>query len=391
MNAHLYHGNYNKYDVETVDGLSFEEKLGQVCLTKLGVKTPLGYIYDGSPIITITKSDGVELAQPFDINIDDAFAQQCIPAPEWDKIDVKHSSDTSVHKYIYTKSDAIAESVLYAYPTFDERTVMCISTMTGCPMGCTFCGTGKFFGRSLTADEMIEQIEYMARSNNINMNEVKKLQLMFMSMGEPILNANMSVVYDYLRSEYPDAQLLVSTSGPKSTTGWEMFMNDATFNPNIGLQFSVHESTDQARDKLIPMKGKLTLEQISQKGLEFFLATKGRKPFFNYCVHEGNSTKEDAMRLRMLFDPKIWECTLSVICEADDTIKDANEAQLPLINDFSSELVQLGFNTRIFNPAGTDDIGGGCGQLWQVQKFAHENPNIMKQSPGNKIHCRVTE
>lgn len=392
MNKHLFHGNYNKYDVETVDNLTPGEMIGQISLSKLGFETPLSYTYEGDdPHITITKSAGSELPEPVVINIQDEFARQCIPAPEWDEIDVKHSSDTAVHKYIFTKEDAIAESVLYAYPTFEERTVMCISTMTGCPMGCSFCGTGKFFGRSLNADEMIEQIEFMARNNNINMNEVNKLQLMFMSMGEPILNPVMTDVYHYLRGEYPEAQLLVSTAGPKTKEGWEMFMCDAQFNPNLGLQFSVHESTDEARNKLIPMKAKLSLEEISQKGLEFFLATKGRKPFFNYCVHEKNSTKEDAMRLRLLFDPKIWECTLSVICEADDTIANANEQNLDMINEFSSELVQLGFNTRIFNPAGQDDIGGGCGQLWQVQKFAQENPNIMQQSPGDKIRCRSVE
>ena len=28
--------------------------------------------------------------------------------------------------------------------------------------------------------------------------------------------------------------------------------------------------------------------------------------------------------------------------------------------------------TRIFNPDGQDDIGGGCGQLWYVQKWMKE-------------------
>lgn len=308
---------------------------------------------------------------------------------QWPDVDIKHSSDTSVHKFIYTKDDAIAESVLYAYPTFEERTVMCVSTMTGCPMGCTFCGTGKFFGRNLTSYEIIEQIERMRVEYDIDFSKVQRLQLMFMSMGEPILNPAMSEVYRFLTEEYPNAQLLVSTSGPKTAEGWKSFMNDAHFYSGIGLQFSVHESTDAARDKLIPMKAKLTLEEISLKGLEFFLAT-GRKPFFNYCVHPLNDTDEDIMRLRMLFDPRVWECTLSVICESDSNMAAAVSTQLDMITDFSERMIKQGFNTRVFNPAGQDDVGAGCGQLWQVQKFAKENPHIMMQSAGNKILCRIT-
>lgn len=307
----------------------------------------------------------------------------------WVNVDVKNSTDTSVKKYIFTKEDAVAEAVLYAYPTYEERTVMCVSTMTGCPMGCSFCGTGKFFGRNLTAEEILDQVETMRIQNNIDFSQCQKLQIMFMSMGEPLLNMEaMEQVLEELHDKYPNAQLLVSTSGPDTKDGWNAFMASAFFVPTLGLQFSVHESTDEARNKLIPMKKKLNLEQISQMGLEFYANTR-RKPFFNYCVHAGNCSDEDVMRLRMLFDPRVWECTLSVICEADETNAQAHDKHLDLIQDFSSRMVQQGFNTRIFDPAGQDDAGGGCGQLWAVQKFAMDNPHIMHQSPGDKIRCRV--
>lgn len=308
----------------------------------------------------------------------------------WDKVDEKRSTDTSVKKYIFTKEDAIAESVLYAYPTYEERTVMCVSTMTGCPMGCSFCGTGKFFGRCLTADEIVAQIEHMRKVNNIDFHNCKKLQLMFMSMGEPLLNMpEMKTALGMLHYAYPKAQLLISTSGPK-TEDWNTFMQVAQMYPGVGLQFSVHESTDEARNKLIPMKKKLSLEEISIMGLEFYRLT-GRKPFFNYCVHEGNISMGDSLRLRMLFDPRVWECTLSVICEKDELLAAAAEKHLDMIQGFEARLVGMGFNTRVFDPAGADDIGGGCGQLHSVQKFAKENPHILHQSAGDKIRCRTVE
>jgi len=67
------------------------------------------------------------------------------------------SSDSSVSKFVFTKKDAVAEAVLYKYPDFHTRTVICCSTQSGCPIGCRFCGTGDNFVRSLTAAEIVDQ------------------------------------------------------------------------------------------------------------------------------------------------------------------------------------------------------------------------------------------
>ncbi len=307
---------------------------------------------------------------------------------QWNNIKELQSTDTDVKKYIFTKDDAIAEAILYKYGKYSKRTVMCISTQTGCQMGCTFCGTGKFFGRDLTQQEILSQVQYMVGQNNIDTDNIENFQIMVMSMGEPVNNAfNLQAAFSKMYKDYPEARLLISTSAPKTSTGWEEVMRMSEDIPTVGLQFSVHESTDEARDKLIPMKAKLNLEQIAYKGLEFYQRT-GRKPFFNFCVGSHNGTQEDAQRLRMLFDPRVWEATLSVICAADQSMSDAVNNNVKEVTEFSESLVRLGFNTRVFDPAGQDDIGGGCGQLWAVQDFANKNPNVMKQSAGNKIHCK---
>ena len=283
------------------------------------------------------------------------------------------SSDTNVSKFVFEGRGVAVEAVLYRYGSYRERTVICCSTQCGCPVGCSFCGTGKFFVRSLTAHEIVEQIDTVLKYIDCDTMEIKKFQLMYMSMGEPFLN--MDAVIDaicktYLK--YPNAQQLVSTSAPTNMIlGFDKFMSWSRSIDKIGLQFSVHESNDEDRSKLI-RSNTCKLSTIAHLGEEWASKVR-RKPFFNYCVHQGNCSEGNVNELKALFDPSVWECTLSVICEKDRSMKSAIESQLGMINDFSRMMNEAGYSTRVFNPAGQDDIGGGCGQLWYFQKWLKDN------------------
>lgn len=106
------------------------------------------------------------------------------------KYKVFESSEGNVFKYIFEPEDAVVEAVLYRYNDFYERTVICCSTMSGCPVGCKFCGTGKNFIRNLSDDEIVEQIDLILKDKNIEDVDKngRRFQIMFMSMGEPLLN-----------------------------------------------------------------------------------------------------------------------------------------------------------------------------------------------------------
>ena len=298
---------------------------------------------------------------------------------------VFESSDTNVKKFVFEWEaknikrreipSAVAEAVLYSYGSYAVRTVICCSVQSGCPVGCAFCGTGRFFARNLYAHEIVEQVDSVLSTIDCQTSDIKKFQIMFMSMGEPFLNyLHLKLAIEMLHEKYPNAQLLVSTSAP---AGIEEYISDfislSKKIDKVGLQFSVHESTDENRHKLIPTKT-CTLRQISTIG-NLWAAMVGRKPFYNYCVHEGNNTVEDAERLCELFDPRVWETTLSVICEKDESVKNSIDRQLSIIGDFSKELLNRGVSLRVFNPAGQDDIGGGCGQLWYFQEWLKTHKN----------------
>jgi 23S rRNA (adenine2503-C2)-methyltransferase len=295
-----------------------------------------------------------------------------------------NSTDKNVSKFVFTGKDAVAESVLYKYPTYEERTVICCSTQSGCPVGCRFCGAGDHFIRSLTAEEIVSQPVYLLEQTGIPASQIKKLQIMFMSMGEPMLNFNnLAPALRKLYALYPNARLLISTSAPRNFPAFMALNQLSKEIPTIGLQFSVHESTDEARKKLIP-SATMTLEEIAVNGHAWWAST-GRRPFFNYCVHANNNTQEDVNRLRSMFNPRLWEATISVICERDEHIAAANERQKELAVDFTQKMLSVGFSVRMFNPGGQDDVGGGCGQLFHVQRWMNTNPDKITKSRGNGL------
>lgn len=301
----------------------------------------------------------------------------------WNEVKRINSSENSVCKFVYTKDNAVAESVLYAYPDYSTRTVICCSTQSGCPVGCRFCGAGDAFVRSLTVDEIIEQVDYSIEQTGVNPPTMGRLQVMFMSMGEPLLNyKNLEGAIRILYSKYPNAALLISTIGP--LIDYMPLVNLSMEIPTIGLQFSIHKSTDEERNKLIPFAKKLKLTEIAMMG-EHWKNCTGRKPFFNYCAADDNTSEQNIEQLNALFNPNVWECTISVICERNDGLPAKNAHQVNLARDFSNKMVEAGYSVRVFDPAGQDDIGGGCGQLWFVQKWMQEHPELARPSVGNGL------
>lgn len=274
-----------------------------------------------------------------------------------------------VAKLVFEFPNAVAEAVLYKYPTYQERTVLCISLQSGCVVGCTFCGTGKKFLRNLTKDEIIYQVTSAFEWAGLidPFNEVKKLQIMFMSMGEPFHNYdNLENSIIELNNKYPNADLLVSTISPNQPKEMIRFIELSKQIDKIGLQFSIHESSDKKRNILIPYKNKMSLTEIRDYGVQWWNET-GRKPYCNYCVNGKNNTIEDFYKIRLIFPPNVFCFTFSVICSKEcggNSFRNKDKIQ-----KFERLFMNVGYDTRKFDPAGQDDIGGGCGQLWYVQEY----------------------
>ena len=281
----------------------------------------------------------------------------------------------NVTKYVFTTADMVAEAVLYRYE--NKRTVICCSVQSGCPVGCIFCGTGKKFIRNLTAFEITEQIRLVLGDANLGdtNSATERFQIMFMSMGEPMLNwPNVDTALFQLHRKYPNAELLLSTIGVNDRVTFRDICETSRYIPKLGLQFSLHSGWEEERNHLIPFGNKMTIRDIRDAGIAWNKVTN-RPVFLNYCVTtDGTSNLDSAEvgRLMDIFSPEVFYFTFSAVClPTEGKFKSSYSRSLEekRLSRAMETFLSQGYNVRTFNPAGQDDIGGGCGQLWFVQEW----------------------
>src|SRR5206468_12858662 len=67
------------------------------------------------------------------------------------------------------------------------RTTICVSSQVGCPIGCTFCATGRSgFDRNLSEAEIVDQ--FLMASRDLAEAQRALTNVVFMGMGEPLNN-----------------------------------------------------------------------------------------------------------------------------------------------------------------------------------------------------------
>ncbi len=106
---------------------------------------------------------------------------------------VKQVSKDGSRKYLLQFSDGVSVETV-GMPNRNKLAV-CISSQAGCAMGCAFCATGLAglsLSRSLTAQEMVDQVLHVSRDFGERVTSV-----VFMGQGEPF--ANFDAVVEALR------------------------------------------------------------------------------------------------------------------------------------------------------------------------------------------------
>ena len=139
-----------------------------------------------------------------------------------------------------------------------ERWMIGVSVMSGCPVGCKFCATGKMKGwRNLTWQEIVAQVLFVISKNKDFIPEdSKEFKINYTRMGEPFLNIeNVKKAIEHLNFLYPNIHHYVSTIGIKGADySW--------IKDNVTLQLSLHSLKEENRNDLIPYKKKVTIPEL---------------------------------------------------------------------------------------------------------------------------------
>jgi 23S rRNA (adenine2503-C2)-methyltransferase len=245
-----------------------------------------------------------------------------------------------------------------------ERYTVCISSQVGCKVGCAFCLTAKGgFMRDLTAGEIVEQVRQIKRDNDIDAN--RRVNLVFMGMGEPLLNIeNLFGALEILSAvplfNYSPTRLMISTVGIPE----KMITFSARF-PRVRLALSLHSARPSVREALMPFAQRYPLDQLAPV---LKTLSESGKIMVEYLMLKGvNDQLEDLEALMHYL--KGLRVHINLIpfnafpgCSLEGTSREDRKA-------FATKLKKQGFETTLRHSFGTD-IAAACGQLAQRKNLS---------------------
>jgi 23S rRNA (adenine2503-C2)-methyltransferase len=174
-----------------------------------------------------------------------------------------------------------------------KRNTLCVSSQIGCSVDCAFCATGKLkLKRSLDAAEIVDQAIFAERISG-----EKATNIVFMGMGEPLLNYDNTVKAVRILSDgkyglLSRKRITVSTSGivPQIYK-----LADEVI--KVKLAISLHATTNGLRNKLVPISRKFDLKQLGD-AIEYYYRKTKIPLTYEYIPFDGlNDTEQDVKRL----------------------------------------------------------------------------------------------
>lgn len=269
-------------------------------------------------------------------------------------LEVQSSKQDETKKYLFELPDGnVVESVRMKYRHGNS---VCISSQVGCKMGCRFCAsTLDGWVRNLTAAEMLEQIYKIQEDIGERVSNV-----VVMGTGEPLDNYDNLIRFIHLLCEekglhISQRNITVSTCGlvPKMRQMAEEKLQ-------ITLALSLHASSQEKREELMPIAKQYQLDQVLE-ACQYYFEQTGRRITFEYSLVAGvNDSAEDARQLTKLL--KGMNCHVNLIPVNPIKERTFRQPDHQSITAFQNKLEKSGINVTIRREMGRD-IDGACGQL----------------------------
>ena len=260
-------------------------------------------------------------------------------------------SEDNTAKYLFRSNSGKQYEAVYI-PDKKRHTV-CVSTQSGCRMGCPFCISGRYgFHGNLTAGEIINQILSIPVAEKIT-------HVVFMGMGEPMDNLeNVLKACGILTAEWGLAlgsrHITISTVGIRQ--GVERFLEHSDCN----LTLSLHSPFPAERSLIIPAERKYPAHEILQVMKDFRLK-KGRRLSVAYVMINGLNDSDDHLQelIAMLSGARIRVNLLPYHSVPGDLMTSSSPEKMQY---FKHNLINSGISASVRKSRG-EDISAACGLL----------------------------
>jgi len=261
----------------------------------------------------------------------------------------------------------------------EDRGTLCISSQVGCTLTCSFCHTGtQKLVRNLTAGEIIGQV-MLARDDMDEWPEPGEgsdarprliSNIVLMGMGEPLYNFEnvrdaMKIAMDPEGISLSRRRITLSTSG--------VVPEIARTAEEIGCQLAVsfHATTDEVRDKLVPINKKWPISELLDALRAYPKASNSERITFEYVMlKDVNDSDEDARRLVKLIKGIPAKINLIPFNEWPGAPYARSDWQR--IERFADIVYKAGYASPIRTPRG-EDIMAACGQLKSATERARKS------------------
>ncbi len=275
------------------------------------------------------------------------------------------SSDGSV-KYLFRNPDGLEYETVYI-PDKRRHTV-CVSTQSGCRMGCRFCATAGYgFHGNLTAGEIINQVVSIREPASVN-------RVVFMGMGEPLDNfPHLLKAIEILTASWG---LAISPGNiTVSTVGIEPGISSFLEKTRCNLTLSLFSPFKEERIKVVPAEKTYPSTGLTDIMRSFPKDRRRRLSIAYVMIRNLNDTERHLQKLKDEFANSGIRINLLPYHPVPD---DVNLPSVPeKMNYFKHELVISGISASIRRSRGAD-IDAACGLLagryGAVSKAKRERP-----------------
>lgn len=319
-------------------------------------------VRDFDAMTNLSKSYRADLKEKFVIEVPEVVTRQV--------------SGDGTRKYLVRIAGGHEVEVVYIPE--EGRGTLCVSSQVGCTLTCSFCHTGtQKLVRNLTAGEIIGQV-MVARDDlgewpeqGAPKDETRLLSnIVLMGMGEPLYNFEnvrdaMKIAMDEQGIQLSRRRITLSTSG--------VVPEIERTADEIGCQLAVsfHATTDEVRDKLVPINKRWNIETLLDALRRYPRGRNSERITFEYVMLQGvNDSDDDARRLIKLIDGIPAKINLIPFNEWPGA--PYKRSSNNRIRAFADIIYKAGYASPIRTPRG-EDIMAACGQLKSATERARKS------------------